>query len=651
MPWSSGTPGIHIIRAVIDASNRVAESNELNNEATRAIVAGQSANLKFGLFTTSNAYPALNEPVTLEAGITNNGDVACAAEVWFGFVTAGGDTAWIRQMPIEVSPAQTIQVQVPWFVTNTVTTLVAAIKNSSVLEFTYDDNTAFTYIGQFTVAARQVAAACTGLSNGVLQAVVKGGTAPYTYRWSNGGVADTLMARAGNYSLTVTDAEGRVAGITATLAAATPLTYYRDADGDGYGQYADLVQNCGGAPVGFVANALDCDDNNPLIGPAPVFVMDTDIEIQGNLDLKNPQRPDLFPCWNGGKLVLNGKSLVVKGTITGFDLNHFIVTDGGSCLKIINTQPENTFPIGVSASSPNFVKIANSGTPDAFCVGVKEAVLTDGTGGDTIRTSVVNRTWDIEETVQGGSNATITMYWSVQDEAPGFNRNLSAAAHYHQGFWETGPVGSAQAEAGGQFSRTQQGFTSFSPFAVTSGGNAILPVKLIRFDAKATPAGAELEWNVAQVTGTVNFEVHRSADGMRFEQIGVVPARQNGQYRFTDAQKEPGTVYYRLKITDLNGRFEWGPVRKVVHHTPAVTASLYPNPVQQEAMVLIQGLKRVATIRLTITDMQGRVITTQQAGWNEAGTYRLKTSQLATGQYLIKVDTGAETLILKMVKA
>lgn len=650
VPWSSGTPGVHIIRAVIDANNRVAESNELNNEATRAIVAGQSANLKFGAFTASNAYPAINEPITLEATLLNNGDVACAAEVWFGFVTTGGDTSWFRQMPIEVSPGQTRQVQVPWFVANPVTTLVASIKNSSVLEFTYDDNTAFTYIGQFTVAAKQLAAACTGLSNGILQAEVKGGSAPYTYKWSNGGGTDTMMATAGNYNLTVTDAEGREATMSATLGAAAPLAYYRDADGDGYGNYSDSVKNCGGAPVGYVANALDCDDANPLIGPAPIFVMDGDIEIQGNLDLKNPQRPDLFPCWNGGKLVLNGKSLVVRGTITGFDLNHFIVTDGGSCLKIINNLPENTFPIGTSASSPNFVKIANSGAPDAFCVGVKEAVLSDGTTGDTIRTSVVNRTWDIEETVPGGSNATITMYWGVQDEAPGFNRNLSAAAHYHQGFWETGPVGSAQAEAGGQFSRTQQGFTSFSPFTVTSGGNAILPVKLVRFDAKATPAGAELEWVVAQVTGTVNFEIHRSTDGRRFEQIGVVPARQNGLYRFTDVQKEGGTVYYRLKITDQNGKFEWGPIRKVVHQSGIVSASIYPNPVSHEAFVVVQGLKRVANIRFTITDTQGRVIVSQQASWNETGRYRLETSRLAAGQYLIKVDTGAETLILKMIK-
>jgi hypothetical protein len=64
----------------------------------------------------------------------------------------------------------------------------------------------------------------------------------------------------------------------------------------------------------------------------------------------------------------------------------------------------------------------------------------------------------------------------------------------------------------------------------------------------------------------------------------------------------------------------------------------------------MNGLKRVASIRFTLTDMQGRVLATQQAAWSEAGRYRLETMNLAAGQYLIKAETGSETLILKIVK-
>ncbi|MEY4118812.1 MAG: hypothetical protein RLZZ116_2140 [Planctomycetota bacterium] len=43
------------------------------------------------------------------------------------------------------------------------------------------------------------------------------------------------------------------------------VSFYRDADGDGFGNSADSVQNCTGvAPAGYVANSSDCDDTRLL---------------------------------------------------------------------------------------------------------------------------------------------------------------------------------------------------------------------------------------------------------------------------------------------------------------------------------------------------------------------------------------------------
>lgn len=48
-------------------------------------------------------------------------------------------------------------------------------------------------------------------------------------------------------------------------------TYYRDADGDGYGNAQISVTECS-APSGYVANANDCNDANAWISPAAVEV-------------------------------------------------------------------------------------------------------------------------------------------------------------------------------------------------------------------------------------------------------------------------------------------------------------------------------------------------------------------------------------------
>jgi hypothetical protein len=46
----------------------------------------------------------------------------------------------------------------------------------------------------------------------------------------------------------------------------TPVTYYRDNDGDGYGAGA-ATTSCTGVPAGYVTNANDCDDTNAAISP------------------------------------------------------------------------------------------------------------------------------------------------------------------------------------------------------------------------------------------------------------------------------------------------------------------------------------------------------------------------------------------------
>jgi hypothetical protein len=61
-------------------------------------------------------------------------------------------------------------------------------------------------------------------------------------------------------------------------------TYYRDADGDGYGDASNSVENCS-LPSGYVINSGDCDDNDANVYPgAPELCDGKDNDCDGQID-------------------------------------------------------------------------------------------------------------------------------------------------------------------------------------------------------------------------------------------------------------------------------------------------------------------------------------------------------------------------------
>ncbi len=69
-------------------------------------------------------------------------------------------------------------------------------------------------------------------------------------------------------------------------------TFYRDFDGDGYGNPADTTQATS-APPGYVANNADCNDNNASINPGATEVCNdsVDNDCDGDIDANDLDCP------------------------------------------------------------------------------------------------------------------------------------------------------------------------------------------------------------------------------------------------------------------------------------------------------------------------------------------------------------------------
>jgi hypothetical protein len=215
--WSSLISGAHIIRAIIDADRQISENDETNNEATRAIIVGESANLFFRSLTPSQSAPQLGQTITLQANIGNGGTQPCNAKVTFYYINNVGDSILIGQSNFVIAASGDTSVIMPWVVADVSTNIVAIISNTSVLEYNYNDNSTFAVLGNYTISFSNTNASCSGNADGVLTATASGGYPPYFYSWNNGRTGATLTAAAGVYVVTVTDSLGQSISATDTI--------------------------------------------------------------------------------------------------------------------------------------------------------------------------------------------------------------------------------------------------------------------------------------------------------------------------------------------------------------------------------------------------------------------------------------------------
>jgi hypothetical protein len=119
---------------------------------------------------------------------------------------------------------------------------------------------------------------------------------------------DLLTCTADGLLVKTTCPSGCVSG---SCTGCTLKSYYKDADGDGFGSASSKINACA-QPLGFVTNSLDCDDLDPAAHPGQTAFFSVPTKGTGTYDyncdkIEEKELPGLVAC------VLSGMSCVGDG--------------------------------------------------------------------------------------------------------------------------------------------------------------------------------------------------------------------------------------------------------------------------------------------------------------------------------------------------
>jgi len=183
-----------------------------------------------------------------------------------------------------------------------------------------------------------------------------------------------------------------------------------------------------------------------------------------------------------------------------------------------------------------------------------------------------------------------------------------------------------------------------------------LPIELAKFTVKSDDhKTVQLAWTSLTENNSLHYEVERKTDNEDFTRVGTVAAAGESleEINYTyedDISKVSGNyVYYRLKMVDKDGSYEYSEVRSLKLETRDSGIFIAPNPAVN-TVELSMKMAVSGNVNVHIYDMQGRQLCNYQWTYNDNSVVRerIDVSQLEAGLYLVEVVSPDERKTMKL---
>jgi dienelactone hydrolase len=198
---------------------------------------------------------------------------------------------------------------------------------------------------------------------------------------------------------------------------------------------------------------------------------------------------------------------------------------------------------------------------------------------------------------------------------------------------------------------TQMEFDYMELVLVTA--DAPLPIKFVYFNAGCQSSAVNLQWRTSQEQNVQRYSVQRSVDGLKWEDIGTVPAlgqgTQDRSYVFTDKLPASWNSFYRIVEYDLSGKQTLSGIVKS-NCSSKEEVNLYPNPSSGNSSLHI-SLVSSANVTVQVLDSKGALMQQKQIQLPSGiSTVPLDMNNYAKGVYTLKINYGSKMEVIKMIK-